>query len=417
MKQPVEKISFNSYEEFTRHIGDREYFGQKLGLDRIRALLNRLGNPHEQFRSIHIAGTNGKGSTAAMLAAILEEAGYRTGLYTSPHLEDFCERIRVDGALITPDEVLKHARHVWEVEEEPLTFFELATAIGFLHFAEAGADIAVVETGLGGRLDATNVVNPMLSVITSIGRDHTAQLGEALEEIAFEKAGIIKPAKPVVVGSVPAEALEVIREQASKKGSRFVPVVMDLIPPNIPIGLEGTHQRKNANLALAAVDVLNAMGDIRVNRDAVWRGLANVWWPGRLETVSPDPEGPWILLDGAHNPDAVAVVRRFLEERLDGRSLKVLFGAMADKEIGGMIREIVPLASEFILVSPDLKRAAPVETLQAHLEDFEGEVRTYPTVADALREEMPLLSSEDVLLVTGSFYVVGEARRFLKSIS
>jgi dihydrofolate synthase/folylpolyglutamate synthase len=408
------KIPLDSYAEFTRHLADREYFGQRLGLERIESLLGRLGNPQNRFRSIHIAGTNGKGSTAAMLAAILEEAGYKTGLYASPHLEDFCERIRVDGALIAPDEVLRHARHIRELEVEALTFFELATAIGFLHFAEAGVEVAVVETGLGGRLDATNVLTPVLSIITSIGRDHTAQLGEALEEIAFEKAGIIKPEKPVVVGSVPSEALEVIREQASKKNARFVPVVMDLIPPNIPISLEGAHQRRNANLALAAVDVLNAVGEMRVDRDAVWRGLGNVRWPGRLETASEDP---WILLDGAHNPDAMRIVREYLEENLGGRRLKVLFGAMADKEIGKMLAELAPLASEFLLVGTGLERAAPVGTLRALLDDFEGDVRAYPSVAAALEEELPLLASGEALLITGSFYVVGEARRALSTRS
>lgn len=406
------KIPLSTYEEFTRHLGDREYFGQKLGLERIQALLKRLGNPQDKFRSIHIAGTNGKGSTAAMIAAILEEAGYRTGLFTSPHLEDFCERIRVDGRLIDPEEVLKHARHIREVEDEPLTFFELATAIGFLYFAEARIDIAVVETGLGGRLDATNVVLPMLSLITTIGRDHTEHLGESIAEIAFEKAGIIKPGRPVVVGSMPDEAMEVIREQATKKGARFVPVVMDLIPPNIRIRLEGSHQRRNANLALGAVDVLNALGEIHVTREAIWRGLGRVEWPGRLETVS---EEPWILLDGAHNPDAMRMVREFLEENLGGRRLTVLFGAMRDKESAKMLAELAPLASEFLLASPQLERAAPAEALQSYLEGFEGEVRTYASIAEALEEALPLLSPEDVLLVTGSFYVVGEARRALSS--
>lgn len=399
----------DSYESFVRHLGDREYFGQKLGLERIEALLKRLGQPHQKFRSIHIAGTNGKGSTAAMIAAVLEEAGYKTGLYTSPHLEDFCERIRINGELIPQDQVLRLARHIREVEEDPLTFFELATAIGFSHFAESRVDIAVIETGLGGRLDATNVIDPMLSVITSIGFDHRNHLGDSLAEIAFEKAGIIKPHRPVVVGALPDEAMEVMREQATKKVSRLVPVVMNLIPPNIRIRLPGAHQRHNANLALAAVDVLNALGEIHVSRDAVWRGLERVEWPGRLETVS---EEPWILLDGAHNPEAMRVVREYLEENLQGRRLKVLFGAMADKEIGAMLSELTSLASEFWLVSPDLQRAASVETLRALLEDFEGHAKAFSSMEEAL-EEIALLAPEEVLLVTGSFYVAGEVRKLL----
>ena len=184
----VPKIPLDSYEAFTRNLEDREYFGQKLGFERIQRLLDRLGNPEKKFQSIHIAGTNGKGSTAAMIASILREAGQQVGLYTSPHLIDFCERIRVGDELITAEEVLHYVRMIREVEEEPLTFFELATAIAFLHFAEEKVSVAVIETGLGGRLDATNVITPLISVITTIGRDHTAHLGESIEEIAFEKA-------------------------------------------------------------------------------------------------------------------------------------------------------------------------------------------------------------------------------------
>ena len=412
-----EKIPLDNYETFTRHLGDREYFGQRLGLERIRSLLERLGNPQEKFRSIHIAGTNGKGSTAAMIGSILKEAGYVTGLFTSPHLEDFCERIQVNGDPITPSEVMAAARVIRDAEDEPLTFFELATALGFLHFAQRGVEIAVLETGLGGRLDATNVVTPMVSVITSIGRDHMEVLGESIEEIAFEKAGIIKPATPVVVGSMPAEAMEVIREQATVKGSRFVPIFMNLIPPNMRVGLEGDHQRRNAALAMSVIDVLSALGTIRVAREVVWRGLDQVRWPGRLETVATESEGPWILLDGAHNPEAMSEVRRFLEEKLQGRCLKVIFGAMADKDARRMFAEILPLTSELILTSPNMKRAADPETLSKDAGEFLGEIRCYSRVDEALRGEMDNLSDDDVLLITGSFFVVGEARAWFRQSS
>jgi len=403
------KIPLDSYEEFVRHIGDREYFGQKLGLDRIRAILSRFGNPQEKFRSIHIAGTNGKGSTAAMLASMLKESGYRTGLYTSPHLEDFGERIRVDGAAIDPGTVLSLARRIREIEAEPLTFFELATAIGFLHFAESDVDVAVIEVGLGGRLDATNVVDPLLSVITSIGLDHTSHLGHSLPEIAFEKAGIVKPGRPVLVGALPDEAMEVVREQASVKGSRFVSLAVNLIPPNVRIGLEGRHQRRNANLAMGAIDVLNALGDVRVSWDAMLRGLENVQWPGRLETVS---EEPWVILDGAHNPDAMKMVREYLEENLQGRRLHVLFGAMADKDIGGMLRQLEPLAPRMTVVSPDLKRAKAPEEIAAMAASLGLEVAVKPDTASALEGIAADLNADDVLLITGSFYLIGEAKKW-----
>ncbi len=403
-------ISLDSYESFTRGLADLEYFGQKLGLDRIRALLSRLGNPQDKFSSIHFAGTNGKGSTAAMLASIFQEGGYRVGLYTSPHLEDFCERIRINGQFIDQEQVLKYARAVREVEDDPLTFFELATAIGFLHFAEEGVDLAVVETGLGGRLDATNVLKPLVSVITTIGRDHTQQLGSSVEEIAFEKAGIIKPGKPVVVGALPAEAMEVVREQAAVKGSRFVPLVMDLIPPNIQIGLEGAHQRRNANLALGVADVLAATGGPSVDRDAVWRGLEEVRWPGRLETVSNEP---WVVLDGAHNPDAMAAVREFLEENLDGRRLRLIFGAMADKDIRGMLAEILPLADEVIVTAPKLKRAASPEVLAEIVSPFDIEPVVCQDVSTALEKVSSEMAQDEVLLITGSFFLIGEAKKWL----
>lgn len=403
-------FSLHSYEEFVAGLADREYFGQKLGLERIAGLLQRLGDPQKQFQCIHIAGTNGKGSTAAMLASILQEAGYKTGLFTSPHLEDFCERIRVDGRLIGPEEVLRLAHCVREKFVEDVTFFELCTAIGFKHFAEAGVEIAVVETGLGGRLDATNVVTPLVSVITSVGMDHTQHLGETLAEIAFEKAGIIKPARPVVVGSAPAEAMEVLREQASVKKARFVPVFMNMIPPNMRIGLEGEHQRRNANLAFSVAEVLNATGALNINRDAIWRGLEGVIWPGRLETVS---EEPWVILDGAHNPEAMGAVREFLEMNLEGRPLRVLFGAMADKDIQGLLAEIVPLASEIIVTSPKLKRAATAEDLAACVERFGRTAVVATDCGKALESLLEEMSMNEVLLVTGSFFLVGEARSWL----
>lgn len=362
-----------------------------------------------------------------MLASIFSEAGYRIGLFTSPHLEDFCERIRVGDLLITPEEVLRHAGSIRNAETETLTFFEVATAIAFLHFREARVDLAVVETGLGGRLDATNVVTPLVSVITSIGRDHTAVLGDSIEEIAYEKGGIIKPGVPVVAGPMPAEALEVIREQAAVKGARFVPLSMNLIPPNVRVGLAGDHQRWNGALASAVVEVLGATGGVSVPREAVWppsravasavpreavlRGLENVRWPGRLETVS---EEPWIILDGAHNPEAMRTACEFLENRLDGRRLKVVFGAMADKDLKGILAEIAPIASEIIVTAPRLKRAARPEDLAEVVKSLGREATPCTDVASALDRAVGSLTMEEVLLVCGSFVLVGEAKNWLR---
>jgi dihydrofolate synthase/folylpolyglutamate synthase len=408
---PQRKPVLDSYENFTRHLEDREFFGQKLGLERIQAVLERLGHPERKFESIHIAGTNGKGSTAAMIAAILSQAGFRTGLYTSPHLTDFCERIRFGDQQISPDEVIHYARMVQEVEgETPLTFFEMATAIAFLHFAEKRVEIAVIETGLGGRLDATNVVKPLVSVITSIGMDHTAHLGKTLSEIAFEKAGIIKEGVPVVLGAVPPEAMEVIREVASMKKGRFVPLFMDLIPPNILINLEGRHQRRNANIAMAVMDVLRAECGISVDREAVWRGLAEVRWPGRLETIFDEP---WILLDGAHNVAAMQAVREFIEEKGQGRKVTLLFSGMADKDLKGILEEIAPVVDDLFLVPLPIKRGATVEQLAQAASFFEKSCAVAKSVEEAMDSVLATVHPDEILLITGSFYLIGEVKKWM----
>jgi dihydrofolate synthase/folylpolyglutamate synthase len=406
-----ERDFYASYEAFTAHLGDREYFGQKLGLERIQKLLDRLGHPERRFKSIHIAGTNGKGSTAAMIASILREAGFKVGLYTSPHLVDFCERIQIGEMKIFPEEVLQKARQIREVEEERLTFFELATAIAFLHFASERVDFAVIETGLGGRLDATNVITPLVSIITTIGKDHTSHLGNTIEEIAFEKAGIIKPNIPVIVGPLLPEAMGVVREIAFLRNARLITPPMDRIPLRRPLGLPGRHQYRNANLSFAVTQFLREIAEIHISDEMIFRGLENVVWPGRLETIS---ERPWILLDGAHNPEAMRVVREYLEENLNGRKLKVLFGSMADKDIKSVFEEIAPLASEFLLTAPQLKRASRPEDLAFLLRKFSVPTFVFPDVSSALSEELPKLEVQDVLLITGSLFIVGEARLWLE---
>ena len=418
-------VPLDPYESFTAHLADREYFGQKLGLERIRELLNRLGNPERKFPSIHIAGTNGKGSTAAMIAQILAEAGYKVGLYTSPHLVDFCERIWVAGEVIPRPQTLHHARIICEVESpsDPLTFFELATAIAFLHFAEEKVDIAVVEVGLGGRLDATNVITPLVSVVTTIGMDHRQYLGGTIEKIAFEKAGIIKPGVPVVVGNLPEEAISVIHDVAKSVAGRVLPRVpptgAHFIPPPsgarpespVPLPLAGDHQLHNAAVAVAVIEELRHQG-WKIPETAVRSGLANVRWPGRLETVH---ENPWILLDGAHNPQAMAAVRQFLEPRLNGRKLKVLFGAMADKDLAGLLSEIAPITDQFIFVAPNMKRAATPEQLVLLARSLGLKGTAAGGVAETLDAVTTRLELNDVLLVTGSLFVVGEAKQWFGS--
>ncbi len=407
---------FSSYQEFTAHLADREFFGQKLGLERIQGLLDRLGNPEKRFRSIHIAGTNGKGSTAAMIASILKEAGFRVGLYTSPHLQDFCERVQIFSDKISPEQVLHYARIIHEVEapNDPLTFFELATAIAFLHFAEAKVDVAVIEVGMGGRLDATNVITPLVSVITTIGLDHTQYLGGTIEKIAFEKGGIIKKGVPVVTGQLAHEAMKVIEKVAVVHGSEvitsFAPIAnrdRDRAP-----ALPGSHQLQNASVAVVVIEELGRQG-WSIPDTAISEGLRNVRWPGRLETVQ---ERPWILLDGAHNPQAMAAVRRFLETTLEGRRLKVLFAAMGDKNSEGMLAEITPigaspLVSEFFFTSLPLKRAADPYDLFKWVKSL---ARVITPAKKAFQFVKESLKEDEVFLVTGSFYLIGEVKKCLE---
>ncbi len=409
------RASLDAYTTFVRNLGDREYFGMKLGLDKVRLALDRLGNPQQKFSSIHVAGTNGKGSVCAMLASILKESGLRVGLYTSPHLQDFCERIRVSGVPITHEEVMQQERKILEVEEEdPLTFFEMATVIGFLHFAQAEVDMAIIETGLGGRLDATNIITPLVSVITSIGLDHTQHLGSTLEAIAGEKAGIIKRGVPVVIGQLPPEAEKVVRERAELMGSSFI---KSPHPPfykggqgGISPSLQGDHQKQNAAIALTTLSLaFSSTHPVAMGEGAVERGLKNLHWPGRLETVSTQP---WILLDAAHNPQAIEVVRQFLEKELHGRRLVVLMGAMKDKDLEGMIRQISPLTEEFIFTAAPLKRAVSPDILQTIASGLGKKSFLFPTVASALEATQKKLdASNDVLLITGSFSIVGEAQK------
>ncbi len=406
-------LSIDHYDSFTHSFEEKEYSGQKWGLDRIEHVLEKLGSPHKKFPSIHIGGTNGKGSTAALVAAVLRRSGYRVGLYTSPHLEDFCERIIINGERIVPDRVMELARMIGQTEtEEPegLTFFEYATAMAFLYFASEKIDIAVVEVGLGGRLDATNVLTPLVSAVTSIGKDHTALLGTHLEDIACEKAGIIKKNIPFVLGSfgfLPDGVLEVFRERASAQGAPFIPLIQNLIPPDVRLGLAGDHQIRNANTALGILTVLREVYGWRLEASAIWEGFRSVQWPGRLETLS---TRPCVLLDGAHNPDAMIVLCDYLKTFLQGRRLKVLFGAMRDKDTASLIRLLKPLAAEWSFTAPVVSRAARPEELQSLASGLEVKSRVFASTASALEKWVSTLEDDEVLLVTGSLMLVGEAR-------
>ena len=421
-----------SYQETIAYLFALQKHGIKLGMANTRLLMRLSGDPHQKFRSVHVSGTNGKGSTSAFIAAVLAEAGYRVGLYTSPHLVDFTERIRINGRTISEARVVELASRLRKAyEREPgastPTFFEVTTAIAFTYFAEEGVDIAVIEVGMGGRLDSTNVITPLVSVITTIDLEHTEFLGDTLELIAAEKAGIIKPGVPVVTGVKHREALRVIEETAADARSavyllgrdfscssvaggnaqQFDYVGVHATIPGAAISLYGRHQVDNACAALAAIECLRAAG-VPADERAVRQGLKQASWEGRLERVATRPD---IYLDGAHNPASAAALAGALKELRGSYGRVVLvIGVLADKDFRSMITELVPLADRVIVTKPAYSRALDLETLAGEVRKLHGDVNTAGNVAQAIEQAKELAGPDELILVTGSLYVVGDAR-------
>ena len=377
----------------------------KLGLDRIRDLLGALDNPQNSFRSIHVAGTNGKGSTCAMIEAGLRTAGVRTGLFTSPHLIEPTERIVIDGMPVTRLQFERAFNIVHKVAGEPHpTYFETVTAMGFWLFREMQVETAVVETGLGGRLDATNVLNPALTIITPIDFDHEIYLGNTIESIAAEKAGILKPGVPAIFAHQRPEAQAVLDRVAAELN---IPVkrtedfeIRDLQITargsdfsGLHCPLAGEHQIENAIAAALALEALGVSP----------RGIENAVWPGRLERISPNPD---IILDGAHNPAGARALARYLERFYAGRKIWMIYGAMRDKAVDEIAGILFPLATELIFTAPDSARALRPEALR----DLAGRGRTAPNIAAAVQELRRHVSGGDAVVITGSLFLVGEAR-------
>jgi len=430
-----------TYAEATAFLYGLRRYGWRLGLDTIQRLLALVGDPQDTLPTVHVGGTNGKGSTAAMLSAILQAGGYRTGLYTSPHLLSFTERIRVDGvpvgeaevtALVAELEDLCTAHFAQTPVPEPgvqqlphPTFFELTTAMAFLHFVRQRADAAVIEVGLGGRFDATNVITPRVSVITNLALDHQEYLGETLAEIAREKAGIIKPGVPLVTAAG-GEAYAVLASTARERGSPLIHVPeayrvtdlsstvsghrFDLVGParqyrGIHLPLAGQHQVENALTAIAAAEALEARG-LHLGESAIRRGLSRARWPGRLQVVG---ERPRILTDGAHNPAGAAALAAFLREhRAALHRVVLVFGVLKDKDWPAMLGALAPLVDQVILTHPPAERGAdPRDLLDATRIGVPVEVQC--EVGAALARARTQVGPEDTILVTGSLYTVAAA--------
>ena len=405
-------------------------FGIKLGLGTIKNTLAGLGNPQKKFRSIHVAGTNGKGSVASTLAAILKAAGYRVGLYTSPHLIHFNERIRINNRPIFNKNVvaaynaIKDAHHG---KREP-TFFEFATAMAFYEFARQQVDWAVIETGMGGRLDATNAIMPELSIITNISLEHREYLGDTLAAIAFEKAGIIKRHKPVVIGIRQPAALEVVKETANKrsaplfvfgkdfkvkrlKAGKFNYRGMDLTLQDVQSVLAGAHQIDNTALALAAVELLNRK-KAAITQQHIRRGLADTHWPGRLEIVC---RKPLLILDGAHNLMAARNLGRYLARNLGNRKLTMVIGILDDKPYASMLKSILGTCSPVILTRAKINRALNPAILYDLAKPAVKDVTIIADVDRAVAHAVKTAGPDEAICVAGSLYVVGEAMEFLGS--
>ncbi|AOY58026.1 bifunctional folylpolyglutamate synthase/dihydrofolate synthase [Desulfococcus multivorans] len=405
-------------------------FGIKLGLETIQDILTALGNPQDRYKVIHVAGTNGKGSVASALANILTTAGYKAGLYTSPHLVRFNERISIDGRPIADEDVVRAYKRVREVhkgDRQP-TFFEFTTAMAFYEFGRQNVDWAVVETGMGGRLDATNVVRPELSIITNISIEHPEYLGETIPQIAAEKAGIIKTGIPVVTGVDQAEAVVVITQAAAAKeaplyrlnvdfhvepevGGEFTHVGIDNTWRHMRTGLAGRYQLDNAAMVLAGCELL-ARRHPRLSRETVREGLGRNRWPGRLEIVS---TAPFVIIDGAHNLAAARNLATFLREELRTRDLTLVVGILADKPYKEMLQELVPLCRKIILTTPRIHRALPVETLHEYVRTLTSDITVIPDVGEAVKHAMSNAADNDAVCIAGSLYVVGEAKAYLET--
>ena len=407
------------------------YTPETLDLSRVERLLAAVGNPHTRFPAVHIAGTKGKGSTAAMSEACLRAAGYRTGFYTSPHMHTFRERIQVDRRKIAREEVIALVEEVRPlIERTPgVTYFEAITAIGFLHFARSKVEVAVVEVGLGGRLDATNVLTPEVSVITSLSLDHTYLLGNTLAEIAREKAGIIKPGIPAVSAPQRAEAIKVLEAVSQERGSSLTEVGRDWdydpgsadldgqaftarritgggseLDGEYWIPLLGRHQLENATNAIAALDIMHQRG-FHIPIEAVHEGLRSVCWPGRMEILSREP---LVIVDGAHNSYSAQVLRRALEEWFPDQRWTLIFGASADKDIAGMLKVLLPISEYTIVTRSDHPRAAAPVELADVVAAVGGGAEVSVNVRKSLRRGLALMDPASGLLVTGSTHLVAD---------
>jgi len=423
-------MSKNSYTDCLLAMFGLRRFGIKLGLDTIRNILSGLDNPQNRFHSIHIAGTNGKGSVASTLASILRAAGFTVGLYTSPHLVHFNERIRINGRNISDAEVVELYQAVLSVhhgEREP-TFFEFTTAMALLAFGNAKVDWAIIETGMGGRLDATNMIRPALAIITNISLEHQFYLGNTLAAIANEKGGIIKADTPVISGVKQKSARSVIEALAKGKAAplfqmgknfrvrrnpnqaqTFTYYGLDHVWRDMRTALQGRFQVDNAALALAACEIINRNNDA-LSQEHIIKGMERTRWPGRLEMI---PGEPLIILDGAHNLAAAHTLADYLHSEIKPRKITLVVGILDDKPYAEMLKTLLDVCDCVVLTRPEIDRSLPPESLEKIAREMIDKVSVIPEIGKAIQYAVETTNPTDVICIAGSLYLVGDAKKVL----
>ena len=414
-------------QEALAYISGVEFFGSKPGLERIGELLEKLGNPQQGLQFVHIAGTNGKGSCAAMTASVLKAAGYKTGLYTSPYLYRFNERMQINGKQIDDEvlaELVTRVKPAAEAMADHPTEFELMTAVALLWYAQEKCDVVVLEVGLGGRFDATNIIAaPACAVIMNIGLDHTTVLGDTVEQIAFEKAGIIKNGCPVVLFQQSESVTNVVRERCEQEGSALVIPDFSQIHSEFDslygqsftykgeayaLPLLGSHQLKNAATVLEVVNVLREKG-WKLEQTDVEHGLYAVSWPGRFELLSDEP---LFVVDGGHNPQCAQTVAENLLRYFPDKRRILLLGILKDKDYGGLTDILDPVADEYICITPASVRALPAAELADHLKRYNKSVAVCDSIQDGVNLALDRSDEDSVVCAVGSLYSVGEIRYF-----
>lgn len=429
-----------NYQEALRYIEETHKFGVRLGLDNITKLLELLGNPQENLNIIHVAGTNGKGSTCSFITSILKESGYKVGLYTSPFLETFTERIRVNGINIPEEDVARIVTIIKEKIEQMVsegysypTEFEIVTAMAFYYYWEQKTDFVALEVGMGGRYDATNVIKKSeVSVITSISLDHIGILGDTVEKIAYEKGGIIKENGIAIVYDQKEEVKNVIKGICKEKNAKYIEAKFDDIDvkksdiysqtyncsvmgdkyEDLEIKLIGEHQINNSILALNVIKFLQEKKNLTITEETIRKGLINTKWPGRIEKIN---EEPIFIIDGAHNEDGAKSLAKAIEKNFKGKKLTLLIGMLEDKDVDGVIEILMPNFSRVITTTPDNPRAINCNVLKDKIAKYVDDVVSKPEIEEAVEYTLNNSTKEDIIISAGSLYMIGTVRTLVNN--